>query len=107
MAMVEVFIGILLAFYLYLLVRKQHVREPGLYRLGLLGFVLVFMGGCFGVGNLRRTQLVFEWIGFLWALFGAVAACRGIRGPYDSEYRPDGWGTPKKDDAAEDDSEEA
>jgi hypothetical protein len=96
-----VLIPILLVFYLYLLVRKEHVAEPGLYRLGLLGFLLMFVGVCIG----GRAMLLFQWIGFLWALFGAVAACAGFRGPYDSQYRPDGWGAPKKTESSDEDSE--
>ena len=96
----------LLAFYLYLLARKKHVSEPGLYRLGLMGFVVMFVGVCFGLGDLRRTQLLFQWIGFLWALLVGVAACGGFRGPYDSKYRPRGWGAPNETDSEPDESEE-
>lgn len=92
----QILVAVLVAFYLYLMVRKRHVREPGLYRLGLMGILIVFAGGCFGAGGLLRTQMIIQWVGALWMLFGVAAGCGVFRGPYDPDYRPEGWGKPEQ-----------
>lgn len=69
---------ILLVFYLYLLVRGEHVKRPMLFLIGAAGLLFGLLGEFFGLGSSRDLQNVariFAIIGSLVAFVCAVGAC--------------------------------
>ena len=69
---------ILLVFYLYLLVRGEHVKRPMLFLIGAAGLLFELLGEFFGLGSSRDLQNVariFAIIGSLVAFVCAVGAC--------------------------------
>ena len=82
--------GILLVFYLYLLVRWQHVRRPTFYLIGAGGLGLVFLGQfiLFAGGTVKVVAIlarIVDLAGVLAALAGAVGACYGAKLPIGEE----------------------
>jgi apolipoprotein N-acyltransferase len=82
--------AVLLAFYLYLAVRPQCVKRPALYRFGLVGFVVTFVGYLW-TGNPMEpgtmwTGVLIVGIGQLIALFAGVMACTDVFLPAVDEY---------------------
>ena len=78
--------AILLVFYLYLLVRWQHVKRPWLYLCGAAGIALALFGRFFGAGTVMR---IFNTLGVLIAFAGAVGASYGAELPvYDAMLSP-------------------
>ena len=69
--------GILLVFYLYLLVKPAAVKHNPMFLIGACGLVLVLIGGFFG----RSLSGIFTVIGTLVAFGGAFLACYGGRLP--------------------------
>ena len=72
--------SILLVFYLYLLVRGEHVKRPMLFLIGCAGLLLALLGEFFGLGSSRDMQnvaRVFTILGSLVAFIGAIGACYG------------------------------
>ncbi len=73
--------GILLVFYLYLLVKPQCVKKPMFFWIGSLGLVLAIIGSFFlpWIGSAWAKILVslFSTIGSLVALIGVMLACCG------------------------------
>jgi hypothetical protein len=79
LAVIEGSLGgaVLLAFYLFLAVKGQYIQRPMVYRFGLLGFVLIFIGALVGHGQdgSRLGGLICEGLGQLLALLCLVVAC--------------------------------
>jgi hypothetical protein len=77
--------AILLVFYLYLVVRWQHVKRPMFFCLGVLAMVgLLFFAGFFGWTAARWANVLRSIVGTLTAIvaFGcALAACWGEKLP--------------------------
>jgi len=68
--------SILLVFYLYLLVRGEHVKRPMLYLIGCAGILLSVIAGFFaGLRDPVTTITVLQTIGALVAFICAVGAC--------------------------------
>lgn len=83
--------AILLVFYLYLLVRWQHVRRPMCYLVGAAALMLVFVGMFFAIGHHRYVMIVTEvlaGIGNLAAFVSAVFACYGGKLPLNIAVTP-------------------
>ena len=71
-------IAVLLVFYLYLLVRFQNVKRPGLFLIGVAGLALVFVANFFLVHHsVAVVALILTALGALVAFVGAVGACFG------------------------------
>jgi len=81
--------GILLVFYLYLLVKPAAVKRNPMFLIGACGLVLVLIGSFFGPWaaqgrNWARVLLgIFTVVGTLAAFGGAFLACYGGRLPID------------------------
>jgi len=74
---------VLLAFYLYLLVRPQYVRNNNLFLIGAAGLLLGFVGSFFTIGYNRDVMIVSQvlhCVGSLAAFVGAVGACMCNKG---------------------------
>ncbi len=80
---IMLFSSVLLAFYLYLLVRPQHVHSWNVYRLGFLGFFVILL--TLSLASMARDQSVHIAGGLVamlataWTLGGAFLCC--YRGP--------------------------
>ena len=73
---------VLLVFYLYLLVRWQHVRRPMCFLLGTLGLLFAMAGAFFTLGqSTMKVAIIFQIIGGLVAFVCAVGACYGAELP--------------------------
>ncbi|MCK4601219.1 MAG: hypothetical protein KAU28_02055 [Phycisphaerae bacterium] len=100
MNFIVVALVILLVFYLYLLARWQYVRRPWLYLLGSAGLVFALIGSIFVVGSKGGYPVVtniFQVIGAVIALKGAIGACCGAKLPIcDSIIPPKTEGTGEK-----------
>lgn len=81
--------AILLLFYLYLLIRKEPVRRPLFFWIGLGGIALSAIAGALlmmGRGRvLSILSAIFNLVGFLAALAGAVGACYAGELPFGAE----------------------
>ena len=80
--------AILMAFYLYLLVRPDSMKDTVMYRLGLTGFLWMFAAACFGAVGLAKLTLLLTWVGIVVAFFFAVGACRGFGWFFARSGRP-------------------
>ncbi len=78
MEMLGMPLAILLVFYLYLLVRFQHVKRPGLFLIGVAGLALAFVSNFFLVHHsVAVVAHVLFSVSALVAFVGAVGACFG------------------------------
>ena len=79
--------GILLVFYLYLLVRPQAVKRCPCFLIGSLGLLLVLLTGFFSpwaCATWARVLIgIFSTIGVLVAFLCAIAACFGGKLPVE------------------------
>jgi len=71
---------VIVVFYLYLLVRPQHVKGPLAFRLGLAGVCLIVLmqfvvPSPHDLGGLR-VRMIFEAVGTLVAYVAAMYSCR-------------------------------
>jgi hypothetical protein len=70
--------SILLVFYLYLLVREEHVKRPMLLLLGCTGILLGIIAGFFqGLRDPVTAMSILQSAGALMAFVCAVGACYG------------------------------
>ncbi len=87
-------LSVLIVFYMYLLARWQHVRRPWAYLVGSVGLVLALAGEFFAVGGNPCSGVVvvtriFQIIGAVIALTGAIVACFGGKMPvWDNSIQP-------------------
>jgi hypothetical protein len=75
---------ILLIFYLYLLVRWQHVKRPLMVLVGAAGLLFAMVGRFFLIGHANWGTVVmqvFDCIALVIAFVGAVGACYGAKLP--------------------------
>ncbi|MFW6066139.1 MAG: hypothetical protein ACOC9S_04905 [Planctomycetota bacterium] len=83
--------AILLAFYLYLVVRWQHVKRPFFFCLGVVGVIaMLFFTGFFDWTGARWSRVLESIVGTLAAImaFGcAMAACWGESLPMGLEKK--------------------
>ncbi len=82
--------AVLLVFYLYLAVRPQYIKRPALYRFGLIGFLVSFVGCLWRSGSMDPDNLwigaLIVGIGQLIALSAGVMACTDAFLPAVDEY---------------------
>jgi len=74
----------LLVFYLYLLVRWQHVKRPLCYLIGVVALLAGFFGRFFAIGHSSSVMVVtqvFDCIAAIVAFAAAVGACYGAKLP--------------------------
>jgi hypothetical protein len=79
-----VLVPILMIFYLYLLVRWQHVKRPWCYLMGAAGLVVVMIAQFFALGNVTALlviKTILVTLGTIAAFNGAVGACFGGKLP--------------------------
>lgn len=94
---------VLLVFYLFLLVRWEKVKRPGMLRFGLLGFGLMLLGNFFFIALDRDFMIagqVPHCIGLIPVFIGAIGSVRpGILPVLGStEEQADVTVTPVKED---------
>ena len=84
--------SVLLVFYLFLLIRWDKVKRPGMLRFGLLGFGLMLLGNFFFIALDRDFMIagqVLHYIGLIPVFIGAIGACRPeilpVLGPAEEE----------------------
>ncbi|MHC4562566.1 MAG: hypothetical protein ACYS8X_07325 [Planctomycetota bacterium] len=79
--------AILLVFYLYLLVRWDHVRRPVCFLIGAAGLLFALFGHFFAIAGYNSGAAVvtrlFDVIGAMVAFVFAVAACYGAKLPLE------------------------
>ncbi len=83
--------AVLLVFYLYLLVRWQHVKRPYMYLVGVGGLCVVFFGWLLGAAStsLWTTMRILNVLGSLTAFKSAVGACYSAKLPvWDKLFPP-------------------
>ena len=68
---------VLLVFYLYLLVRPQHVKRKSCYLAGAAGLLLALIGVLLVACDARTVGGIFDWAGAVVAFLAAIAACYG------------------------------
>ena len=89
-------LAILVAFYLFLLVRWQYVKRPFFFTVGVLGIAPVIAARLFSIGSVNALEIVsgiLTTVGVLAAFLSAVAACYcgklpGVEAPIGSYQQP-------------------
>ena len=74
--------GVLLVFYLFLLIRWDYVRRVWLYCTGMLGWGVIWLGWLLGACELEMAMRVLNVVGLGIALDGALGSCYAGKLPF-------------------------